>query len=64
MITWIKKFDKGHSERHRPCLDVGIFNQKLKKMVKTRYASKVIMFQETFKYHDVINLCYGRQESQ
>ncbi len=62
MITWIKKFDKGHSERHKACLDVGISIQKLKKMVKTRYASKVIMFQETFKHHDAINLCYGRQE--
>jgi hypothetical protein len=24
MITWIKSFNKGHNERHRACLDVGI----------------------------------------
>jgi hypothetical protein len=31
--------------------------------VKTRFATKVIWFQETFKYRDAINLCYGRQET-
>ncbi len=64
MITWIKKSDKGCNERHKACLDAGISNQKLKTMVKTRFASKVIMFQETLKYHNAINLCYGRQETQ
>ncbi len=61
MITWIKKFNKRHSERHRACLDVGISHQKLKIVVNTRFARKIILFQETLEYHDAINLCYGRK---
>ncbi len=31
--------------------------------MKTKFASKVILFQETLEYQDAINLCYGRQET-
>jgi hypothetical protein len=31
--------------------------------MKRRFANKVILFQETLKYQDAINLCYGRQET-
>jgi hypothetical protein len=44
IITWTKKYDKGHSEWHRACLDVGFSHRKLKTLVKIRFASKVIMF--------------------
>jgi hypothetical protein len=46
------------------CLDLGLSNCKLKTPTKTKFANKVIMFQKTLKYRDVINLCYGRQEIQ
>jgi hypothetical protein len=32
--------------------------------MKTKFASKVIMFQKTLEYRDAINLCYGKQEIQ
>ncbi len=44
------------------CLDVRLSHRKLKALVKTRFASKTILFQETLKYQDAINLCYGKQE--
>jgi len=31
--------------------------------VKTKFANKVILFQETLEYGDAINLCYGRHET-
>ncbi len=32
--------------------------------MKTKFASKVIFFQETFEYYDATNLCYWKQETQ
>jgi hypothetical protein len=32
--------------------------------MKTRFVSKVILFQETLEYQNAINLCYERQETQ
>jgi hypothetical protein len=32
--------------------------------MKTKFASKVIFFQEAFEYYDAINLCYWKQETQ
>jgi hypothetical protein len=49
-ITWIKKFGKGRSEWQRACLDARVSHQKLKTPMKTRFISKVILFQETLEY--------------
>jgi DNA-binding PucR family transcriptional regulator len=62
-ITWTKKSSKGRQEWHKTRLDVGVPPQKLKTHVKTRFASKIILFQETLEFKHVIALCYGRQQS-
>ncbi len=49
---------------HRSCLDTRLSHWKLKTLMKIRFASKVIMFQETFKHCDAVNLCYGKQKIQ
>ncbi len=36
---------------------------KLKTPIKTKFANKVIMFQESLEYQNVINLYYRRQET-
>jgi hypothetical protein len=63
-ITWIKKFGKGHNEWQKACIDAGISHQKMKTLVKTKFANKVIIFQKTLEYWDTINLYHGRQEIQ
>jgi hypothetical protein len=35
---------------------------KLKTLVKIRFASKVIIFQDTLQHQDAINFGYGRQK--
>ncbi len=60
IIMWIKKFGKGQSEWKRACVDASLCHRKLKTPMKTKFANKVILFQETLEYKDAINLCYGR----
>jgi hypothetical protein len=62
-ITWMKKSGKGRSKWKQTCFNIGLSHQKLKTPVKTRFASEVILFQETLKYQDAINLCYEKQET-
>ncbi len=64
IITWTNFFGKGFREWHRACLDVGLSHRKLKTPLMTKFVSKVILFQKTLEYCDVINLCHGRQENQ
>ncbi len=45
-ITWTKKFNKGHNEQQRACLHVGLSHWKLKKPMKNRFTSKVILFKK------------------
>jgi hypothetical protein len=35
---------------------------KLKTLVKTHFASRVVLFQDTFEFKHVIALCYGSQQ--
>jgi hypothetical protein len=44
--------------------DHGLSHCKFKTPTKTKFTSKVILFQKTLKYRDIINRCYGRQEIQ
>ncbi len=37
--------------------------QDLKTPMKTRFANKVIMFEETLEFKQTILLCYGRQKT-
>jgi hypothetical protein len=60
-ITWTKKSGKGRQEWDKACIDAGLPSRKLKTHVKTRFASKVVLFQETQEYADAINICYRRQ---
>jgi hypothetical protein len=36
--------------------------QKLKTLIKIRFASKVIMFKETLKFNQTISIYYGKQK--
>ncbi len=62
IIMQTKNFSKGHNEWKWACIDARFNHQKQKTLVKTRFASKVILFQETLEYRNAINLCYGKQE--
>jgi hypothetical protein len=44
-------------------MDSGLWPHKLKTPIKTRFASKVIMFEETLKFKATILLCYGKQKT-
>jgi len=59
---WTKKSSKGGKEWKEACIDVELWPQKLKTLVKTRFTSQVILFQEIVEYMNaMINLCYDRQ---
>ena len=60
-ITWTKKSGKGGAEWRKACIKAGLPARKLRTPVKTRFASKVILFQETLEYADAINICYAAQ---
>ncbi len=45
-LTWTKKFDKGYNEQQKACLNVGLSHWKLKKPMKSRFISKVILFKK------------------
>ena len=61
IITWTKKSRKGGREWKEACIDAQLRPRKLKTLVKTRFASCVILFQETLEYRNAINMCYGRE---
>jgi hypothetical protein len=46
-ITWTKNLRKGRQEWERACMDSGLWPQKLKTPIKTRFTSKVIMFEKS-----------------
>jgi hypothetical protein len=60
-ITWIKKFGKGKQEWKYSCIIVGLPPRMLKTFVKTRFASRITLFQKTPDYQDAISICYGWQ---
>jgi hypothetical protein len=53
-IAWTKKSGKGQHEWHKTCLHSGVPPRKLKTQIKTMFASKVILFQETLKFKHTI----------
>jgi len=62
-ITWTKKSGKGWQECHKTCELAWVLPKKLEIIVKTCFASKVVLFQETIEFKHVIVLCYGSQQS-
>jgi hypothetical protein len=64
MITlWIKKSEKGRQEWEKACIQCGMPPRKLKTVIKTKFASKVIMFEKTLEFKKTIITCYGRQNT-
>jgi hypothetical protein len=62
-ITWTNKSRKGKHEWERACMDSGLRPWKLKTLVKTRFVSKVIMFEEILEFKVTTLLCYGKQKT-
>ncbi len=57
-----KKSGKGRQEWEKACIECGMPPRKLKTVIKTKFASKVIMFEKTLKFKRTIITCYGRQK--
>ncbi len=62
-ITWTRKFGKARLEWEKAYHEANMQHKKLKTLVKTHFASKVILFQETLEYVNVINIYYTQQSS-
>ncbi len=61
LLLELKKVARGRWEWAKACKNSKHSLQKLKTHVKIRFASKVILFKETFEFNDTTNLCYSRQ---
>jgi hypothetical protein len=46
------------------CKEVGLKAKKLKTPLKTKFASKVVLFQDTLKFHIVIDFYLSQQTSK
>jgi len=62
-ITWTKKFSRSRQEWKKACIECGLSLQKIKTLIKTRFASNIIMFEKTLEFKQVIITCYGRQKN-
>jgi len=62
-ITWTKNLRKGRHEWERACMDSGLWPRKLKTPIKTRFTSKVIMFEKTLEFKVAILLSYDKQKN-
>jgi hypothetical protein len=54
-----KELGKGRQEWESTCKEIGLRLWKLKTLVKTQFASKVVFFQEKLEYVATINFCYS-----
>jgi hypothetical protein len=63
VITWTKKSGKGRHEWEKACINSGMWHWKLKILVKSKFANKVIMFEKTFEFKQDSLLCYGKQKA-
>jgi len=62
-ITWMKKLSKRRQEWEVACHEASLLPRKLKTLVKTRFVSKVVFFQEMLEYAHTITLCYSWQST-
>jgi hypothetical protein len=60
-ITWINVFGKGRQEWKKSCSVGRLFAKMLKTLMKTSFASQVILFCETLEYWNVIVIYYKWQ---
>lgn len=60
-ITWKKTLSKGKKKWEKTSITSEMSHQKLKTPIKTRFVNKVITFEETLEFKQIILLCYGRQ---
>ncbi len=51
-ITWTKKLRKRRHEWERACVERGLRPQNIKTLKKTRFGSKVIMFEEVLEFKE------------
>jgi hypothetical protein len=51
-----------HVRKEKACIKRGMPPWKLKTFVKTRFASKIIMFEKTLELKQAIITCYGREK--
>ncbi len=61
-IIWTKKSRKGRLEWERACMDSRLRPWKLKTPIKTRFVSKVIIFEETLEFKAAILLYFGKKK--
>jgi len=62
-ITWTKKFGKGKQEWEKAYVESGLLLHKLKSPIKTRFASKIIMFEECIEFEKtIIFVMVGRRQ--
>jgi hypothetical protein len=59
-ITWTKESRKGKWEWEKSCVERGLQSWKLKTLLKTKFANKVIIFEKTLEFKETIILCYGQ----
>jgi hypothetical protein len=62
-IIWTKKSGNGWQEWHKACELAKVLSKKVKTIVNTRFALKVVLFQKTIEFKHVIALCYRSQQS-
>jgi hypothetical protein len=55
---WTKKSGKGYQEWDKACKVDGLPLHKLKTLMKTRFASKVMFFQKKLEFENTINIYY------
>jgi hypothetical protein len=60
----MKKSGKGHHEWDKACRATGLTPYKLKTLVKRKFVSKIMFFQETLEFAIAINICYRRKNLQ
>jgi hypothetical protein len=60
IIYWTKKGHKIWHKWQRTCLDSSTCPHKWKSLVKIQFISRIILFQETFKFKQNAFWCFGR----
>jgi len=58
-ITWTKKSGKGKQECKYVCIIVRLLIRLFKTLMKTCFASKIILFQKILEYQNAIPICYA-----
>jgi hypothetical protein len=60
IIVWTKKIEKERQEWEKACVESRLLPHKLKTPIKTRFTSKIIVFEKCLELKKTILFCYGR----